>query len=147
MSAARRVFTPAMNPGSIAGPSRDTYKFMGREAIYRLIEDFYRELEASSIRSMFPQDMHESSQRSAAFFVQLLGGPADYNEQYGNPRMRARHLPFRITEAARQVWLGCFERVLEGAEHRYAFPPEHLQGFRAFLDGFSRWMVNTEEES
>jgi len=94
---------------------------------------------------MFPANMQESAQRSAAFFVQLLGGPAEYNERYGNPRMRARHLAFQITESARLVWLACFERVLDNATEKYAFPVEHLAGFRGFLDGFSRWMVNSEE--
>lgn len=133
-----------MNPGSIPGPNREIYSLMGRDAIYRLIEDFYRELEVSSIRTMFPADMHESAQRSAAFFVQLLGGPPEYNERFGNPRMRARHMPFPITEESRLVWLGCFERVLMNAPEKYGFPRQHLENFRGFLDGFSRWMVNTE---
>jgi hypothetical protein len=42
-------------------------------------------------------------------------------------------------------WLGCFERVLVRAPERYGFPAEHLPGFRAFLDGFSLWMVNIED--
>jgi len=133
-----------MDPGRIPGPDQRIYPLIGRDAIYRLIEDFYRELEVSSIRTMFPGDMHESAQRSAAFFVQLLGGPPEYNQRYGNPRMRARHMPFPITEEARQIWVGCFERVLEHASDNYGFPEEHLETFRRFLDGFSRWMVNTE---
>ena len=145
MTAQRPIYTPQMNPGQIPGPSREIHARMGRDAIQRLIEDFYGELEASSIRPLFPPDMRESAHRSAAFFVQLLGGPAEYNEQFGPPRMRARHLPFRIDEAARVAWLGCFEKVLEDAEAKYGFPGEHLEGFRKFLDGFSRWMVNTKE--
>lgn len=140
----RPVFTLAMDPARIPGPNREIFVGMGRDAICRMIEDLYRELEALAIRGVFPPDMLESSQRSAALFVQLLGGPPEYNERYGDPRMRARHLPFRITEEARRIWLGCFERVLEGATEKYGFPAEHLLGFRTFLDGFSRWMVNTQ---
>jgi truncated hemoglobin YjbI len=61
--------------------------------------------------------------------------------------MRARHLPFRITQRARQEWLLCFERVLSNATVDYDFPAEHLEGFRKFLDGFSQWMVNADETS
>ena len=57
--------------------------------------------------------------------------------------MRARHIPFAIDEAARQEWLACFDRVLDQAVEKYNFPAEHLAGFRAFLVGFSSWMVNT----
>lgn len=57
--------------------------------------------------------------------------------------MRARHMPFPIDEPARQEWLRCFHRVLDDAPARFGFPAQHLPGFRAFLDGFSGWMVNT----
>jgi hypothetical protein len=36
--------------------------------------------------------------------------------------------------------------VLEHAPARYNFPPEHLPVFRAFLEGFSAWMVNTNDD-
>ena len=75
--------------------------------------------------------------------VGLLGGPPLYQQLYGNPALRARHMPFPIDEAARQEWLRCFDLVLAAAPVRYDFPAEHLAGFRAFLDGFSGWMVNT----
>ena len=107
-----------------------------------MISDLYKELEKSELRRLFPNDMEEASKKSAAFFVGLLGGPPLYVEKYGSPRMRARHLPFEIDERARQIWLGCFDRILEGAEAKYRFPAVHLQGFRDFLTGFSAWMVN-----
>ena len=71
-----------------------------------------------------------------------MGGPPLYFEKYGPPRMRARHLPFEIDEEARQVWLLCFDKILNGAPEKYDFPPQHLEGFRKFLESFSAWMVN-----
>ena len=138
------LYTPPGGPPQGPGPSREIYSAMGAEKIFEMLADVYGELEQSSIRNMFPEDMQTASRRSAAFFVQLLGGPPMYNEQYGRPAMRARHLPFEITETARRVWVGCFFRVLEDAG-RYGFPEEHLEGFKTFLDEFSRWMVNREE--
>ncbi len=142
----RQLYVPRINPGQIAGPSREIYDAMGEAAITRMIEDFYAELERSTIRPLFPADMAESAKKSAAFFVGLLGGPPLYHQRYGNPMMRARHLPFAITPRARDEWLACFERVLADAPSRYGFPEQHLPGFRAFLRDFSLWMVNTEEE-
>ena len=118
---------------------------MGEANIFRMMEDFYRQLEQSSLRPLFPADMLEASRRSAAFFVGLLGGPPLYQQRFGNPMMRARHLAFVITPRAREEWLACFERVLADAPRRYAFPEQHLSGFRAFLYAFSMWMVNTED--
>ena len=142
----RRLYVPPVNPAQIASPSREVYGIMGEAAIFRMIEDFYRELEQSSLRALFPADMVAASQKSAAFFVGLLGGPPLYHQRHGNPMMRARHLPFAITPRAREEWLGCFERVLADAPARYGFPEQHLPGFRAFLRDFSMWMVNTQEE-
>jgi len=137
------MFVPDMRPNEIVPPSREIYGVMGEENIFKMMADFYAELETSAIRGMFPQDMAAASEKSAAFFVGLLGGPPLYHERYGNPMMRGRHMPFAIDQAARQVWIACFEKVLENATNDYNFPAEHLPGFRQFLDGFSRWMVNT----
>jgi hemoglobin len=140
----RPVFVPTIDPAKIPPPSREICGRMGEANIFRMMEDFYRELERSPLRPLFPADMGAASQKSAAFFVGLLGGPPLYHQRYGNPMMRARHMPFAITLGAREEWLACFERVLAHAPERYGFPAEHLAGFRAFLQGFSLWMVNTE---
>lgn len=140
----RPVYVPRIDPAQIKAPSRDIHDGMGAANIFAMIEAFYGELERSSLRSLFPADMIAASKRSAAFFVGLLGGPPLYHQRYGNPMMRARHLPFPITMGARKEWLECFERVLADAPARYGFPAEHLPGFRAFLRDFSLWMVNTE---
>jgi hemoglobin len=138
------MYVPPGGPPRVAPPSHEIYALMGEEAIFRMLEDFYRELEQSSLRGMFPADMVVASRRSAAFFVGLLGGPPLYQQRYGSPMMRARHMPFPITETARQEWVTCFERVLDRAPQEYGFPVQHLEGFRTFLREFSKWMVNTE---
>lgn len=139
----RTIYTPPGGPPRVSPPSQEIYAAMGAENIVQMLEDFYRELERSWLRPMFADDMVAASRKSAAFFIGLLGGPPLYHQLYGNPAMRARHMPFPIDEAARQEWLRCFDAVLADAPARYAFPAEHLAGFRAFLDGFAGWMVNT----
>lgn len=139
----RVIYVPPGGPGNVQPPSSEVYAVMGADAIFAMLADFYAELEQSSIRAMFPRDMLRASKKSAAFFVGILGGPPLYQQMYGNPAMRARHMPFIIDEAARSEWMRCFDTVLDSATERYGFPAEHLHGFRAFLDGFSRWMVNT----
>lgn len=140
---AREFYVPPGGPPRVSPPSPAIYAVMGQDNIFKMMEDFYGELEQSSLRHLFPEDMTAASKRSAAFFVGLLGGPPLYHQLYGPPMMRARHLPFPIDEAARREWLACFERVLGRAVEAYDFPEEHVAGFRAFLEGFSSWMVNT----
>lgn len=135
------IHTP---PGGPQGrpPSPEIYLKMGQENIFSMLSDFYRQLEKSDIRGMFPADMEAASRKSALFFITLLGGPPLYAQTFGPPRMRARHLPFEIDGKARQIWLDCFHQVLQEAPSKYNFPAEHLEGFKIFLNDFSAWMVN-----
>ncbi len=124
-------------------PNPAIYAKMGEANIFRMLEDFYLRLEKSEIRPMFPEDMVQASKKSGAFFVFLLGGPPLYQQRYGAPMMRQRHLPFAIDEAARQTWLACFREVLVDADKKYQFPMEYMAEFMTFLERFSAWMVNT----
>ncbi len=145
MARTREVYTPPDGPPSNSGVSRDLYDRMGEANITRMIHDFYDRLGESSIAPLFPRSpgaRARAADKSAAFFVFLMGGPPLYQQRHGPPRMRARHMPFEIDEPARQEWLRCFGDVLEDAETKYAFPPEHLEGFVDFLVSFSGWMVN-----
>jgi len=142
----RPIYVPSIDPRDVVPPSREIYATMGEANIFRMIDDFYRELERSSLRPLFPSDMRAAAQRSAAFFVGLLGGPPLYHQRHGNPMMRARHMAFAVTLRGRDEWLACFDRVLAHAVERYAFPASDLEGFRSFLRDFSLWMVNTAPE-
>lgn len=143
MSGCPHFYVPPEGPPEGINPSPLIYGKMGEDNIYKMLEDFYLLLSKSAVREMFPSDMKEASKKSAAFFVFILGGPPLYQQQFGPPRMRQRHLAFAIDESARQVWLDCFKEVLIDAEKKYCFPPEHLEEFVRFLDRFSGWMVNT----
>lgn len=130
-------------PPQVDPPNPAIFEAMGAENIVQMLEDFYLELEKSSIREMFPEDMKSASRKSAAFFIGLCGGPPLYHQLYGHPRLRARHLPFKIDMEAQQVWLECFKNILEQAGEKYLFPEEHKPGFINFLEGFSPWMINS----
>jgi hemoglobin len=138
-----KFYIPPEGPPQGIKPHPDIFKHLGEEKIFTLLSDFYKALEKSSIRALFPEDMQAASKRSAAFFVFILGGPPLYHQKYGSPMMRQRHLPFKIDEAARQVWLDCFRQVLDKADEKYGFPIEHIESFWTFLERFSAWMVNS----
>lgn len=140
----RPIYTPTAPPPAGEPPPPEILAGMGEEGVFRMLADLYVLLEKSSVRDLFPEDMAQASRKTAAFFVQFLGGRPLYSQQYGPPRMRQRHEPFEIDEAARGVWLASFEEVLEESEERYGFPAQHLESFRTFLTSFSAWMVNAE---
>lgn len=141
----RQIYVPPGGPPQVERPSPEIYAAMGEENIFKMLEDLYLELAQSNIAHLFPKDPIAASQKSAAFFVGLLGGPPLYHQLYGSPMLRARHMPFLIDSAARAEWLACFDRILEQAPEKYDFPPHYLDSFRQFLYDFSTWMVNTAD--
>jgi len=143
----RPVYTPPGGPPANTSVSKEIFGHMGEDNVRAMISDFYDRLIRSPIANLFPstpEGLVEAKDRSASFFIFLLGGPPLYQQTYGPPMMRARHMPFRIDQAARAAWLAEFNAVLDDAPAKYAFPEQHLPGFRAFLDSFSGWMVNAE---
>jgi len=142
------IFQPKGGPPQNPLPNPEIYTKMGEHGIFKMLEAFYLSLAQSKIRELFPAEdpaqMMEASKRSAAFFVGVCGGPPLYQERFGPPMMRKRHMAFEIDETGRQEWLRCFKETLVDADQKFGFPLEHLPGFLTWLEGFSGWMVNRE---
>lgn len=139
----RPLFIP---PGGPPGPVpglQTVFQTVGENSLRKLVSDFYDQIPQSPIAFMFPEGLDESKIKSADFLIQVTGGPPLYSQNYGPPRMRARHLPFPIDEKARRVWLSCYRKVLDDWEADSSVK-EILWNF--FKD-FSAWMVNLESKT
>jgi hemoglobin len=68
--------------------------------------------EAYGIRKLHPADLASSRDKLFMFLSGWLGGPALYVENYGHPRLRARHLPFPIGGSERDQWMLCMEQAM-----------------------------------
>ncbi len=132
------IYTPPGGPPQGQPLNREILPALGESEVRRLLQLHYKNLEASPIRGIFSEDMVAAADKSADFFIQLMGGPPYFSQKYGPPRMRARHIPFPISEKSRQIWLDCFRRAMDDLP----FSPEHRPEFEAFLESFSAWMVN-----
>ena len=132
------IYVPPGGPPQSTPPDGRILTLIGEEGIRKLLSVHYKNLADTSIRDMFPQDMEAAAQRSADFFIQILGGTPYYSQKKGPPRMRQRHLNFPITEEARLVWLDCFKQAMD----ELPFPAEYRKNFEEFLESFSAWMVN-----
>lgn len=89
----------------------------GAEGLQSLVERFYELMdtlpEAAPIRALHPKDLTTSQEKLYEFLSGWLGGPNLYQEKYGHPRLRARHLPFAIGVAERDQWLLCMKQALD----------------------------------
>ncbi len=94
------------------------YRMVGGEQGIRKIVDRFYELmdtlpEASAIRALHPADLSNAKSRLFMFLSGWLGGPPLYEERFGHPRLRQKHLPFPIGEAERDAWMLCMTQALE----------------------------------
>lgn len=101
----------------------------GEDRIRRIVDRFYDIIaeDAPTLRAMLPKDDSTSRNKLHAYLVEWTGGPAMYSVERGHPRMRMRHMPFKIGDPEVELWLGCMGRSLDEND---------VDGeVRTFLDG------------
>jgi hemoglobin len=88
-------------------PEESAYERWGGEPFFTdLIERFYAGVAVDPLlRPMYPEDLTESRAHLAMFLMQYWGGPRQYSDQRGHPRLRMRHAPFVIGQAEADAWL------------------------------------------
>lgn len=103
------------------GVERTPYDLLGgRDAVLRLAERFYDEMEEHepALAQLHVLDdagkvSRGSRDRFALFLVGWLGGPQDYIAAHGHPRLRMRHARVRVDVAMRDAWLRAMTRAME----------------------------------
>ncbi len=116
------------------------YQVIGLEGFDRLTHAFYRRVaEDDLLAPMYPpNDMEGARVRLRDFLIQRFGGPSTYSDTRGHPRLRARHLPFAIDQAARDRWVILMDQALTEA----ALPEAALPALRRFFDEAATFMIN-----
>lgn len=79
----------------------------GHDTFVKLVDAFYAGVKSDPVlRPMYPdEDMEGAVWRLRSFLEQYWGGPHTYSEQRGHPRLRMRHMPFKVNPDARDRWL------------------------------------------
>ncbi|MBV7294948.1 globin [Corynebacterium sp. TAE3-ERU12] len=98
-----------------ADSPQTVFDTIGPETFQRFVHGFYQRVATDDILGpMYPSDdMEGAEERLRLFLQQYWGGPAEYSQQRGHPRLRMRHMPFRIDVHARDRWLDLMAASLE----------------------------------
>ena len=127
-------------------PPFDTlFEWIGGEArIQALTERFYdlMELEPgySVLRATHGPNLDNARQRLFWFLCGWLGGPQHYVERFGHPRLRARHMPFKIGIVERDQWVACMDQAMGESGVAEALRVQLKDSFFRTAD----WMRNQE---
>jgi hemoglobin len=116
------------------------YEAIGEEGFARLVRAFYAQVPGDDIlgRLYPPHDLVGAEQRLRDFLIGRFGGPPRYIEARGHPRLRMRHMPFLIDEAARNRWVMVMDRALEEA----TLPDEVTSLLREFFQSVATFLRN-----
>ena len=116
------------------------YSVIGEAGFARLVAAFYRRVAADDIlRPMYPEsDLSSAEQRLRDFLIQRFGGPQNYSQQRGHPRLRMRHAPFSIDQRGRDRWVELMEAALEETR----LPEQVVPPLRRFFHEAATFMIN-----
>ena len=118
----------------------EVFGLIGEEGFRRLVSAFYAQVPGDELLGpMYPRDdMTGAEERLRDFLIGRFGGPPTYIEKRGHPRLRMRHSPFRLDEAARNRWVQLMDRALDQA----ALPAEAEEVLRPFFHGTATFLRN-----
>ncbi|AWB86687.1 globin [Mycetocola zhujimingii] len=116
----------------------------GRATFEKLSLEFYKGVAADPVlKPMYPEeDLAAATERLTMFFEQYWGGPSTYSEQRGHPRLRMRHMPFKVNPDARDRWL----LHMRAAVDTLGLSPLHEATLWDYLERAAQAMVNTFDE-
>ena len=120
------------------------FEWIGGEARVRaLVDRFYDLMDIepgyAELRHSHGSTLDDARQKLHWFLCGWLGGPSHYEERFGHPRLRMRHMPFAIGIIERDQWLACMDQAMGETE-----VPEDLRA--RLKDSFFKtadWMRNT----
>lgn len=94
------------------------YQHIAREGFQRLTAAFYQQVPQDELLGPMyeKEELKEAEERLCGFLVGRCGGPDDYIQQRGHPRLRMRHAPFAIGQAERDRWVELMGNALEKAD-------------------------------
>ncbi len=105
-----------MNSEANTSPASAFEWIGGEDKVHELVERFYdlMDLEPAykALRDVHGSELDDARQKLFWFLCGWLGGPNHYIERFGHPRLRARHLPFKIGLLERDQWLACMDQAM-----------------------------------
>lgn len=87
----------------------------GEDAVRALAEAFYDVIEEESptLRAMLPASTKNTRKKFYMYLSGWLGGPPLYEQKWGHPRLRMRHMPFPIGPDEAAEWMRCMRIAMD----------------------------------
>jgi hemoglobin len=116
----------------------------GASTFHAIVSRFYQLVaEDEILRPVYPEDdLAGAEERLRMFLEQYWGGPRTYSEQRGHPRLRMRHVPFRISPIERDAWLRCMQIAVASIDSQ-TLDDAHRKELLDYLEMAAHSLVNS----
>lgn len=109
---------PAVEPTTHPTPEQTPYQLLGGEIRVRAIANRFYDIMASDpvaapLYAIHPLPLDSIRERFFEFLSGWFGGPSLFEQKYGHPRLRMRHMPFTIDAQMYQQWMYCMNKTLD----------------------------------
>ncbi len=117
-------------------------KVGGHETFAKLISTFFDGVRADpELLAMYSHDLEGSEVRLRLFFEQYWGGPLDYSRLRGAPRLKMRHMPYKVTPRMRDHWLLCMHHAISVV----GLDDEEEYWMRDYIERAADFLVNADD--
>lgn len=114
----------------------------GERVIQAMVERFYdlMDLEPgfAALRAVHGATLSQARQKTFWFLCGWMGGPDYYQQRFGHPLLRMRHMPFKIGILERDQWLACMDQAMRDVGVQDAVRQQLAASFFRTAD----WMRN-----
>lgn len=116
------------------------HSIIGSDGIEKLVKAFYQQVPDDDVLGPMypPDDLPGAEQRLRMFLIFRLGGPQDYLQHRGHPRLRLRHAPFAVDQRARDRWVLLMDNAIRACD----LPDDVRPVLRDFLSGVATFLIN-----
>ena len=132
-----------MNADNLSVETTPFERLGGEPQVHALVERFYdlMELEPAytELRAVHGSTLDDARQKLFWFLCGWLGGPSHYEERFGHPRLKMRHMPFKIGIQERDQWVACMDQAMGEAD----VPADLHARLKESFFGTADWMRNT----
>jgi hemoglobin len=132
--------TPEDAPAATITP----FEWIGGEPkVQALVDRFYDLMDIepgyAELRAVHGTTLADARQKLFWFLCGWLGGPDHYQERFGHPRLRMRHMPFAIGIQERDQWVACMDQAMGETD----VPADLRARLKESFYGTADWMRNT----